>query len=152
MTITEQNFSKSVETRSVTWNPFTLLGQLSETRYWAYLLIIPSLILISAVVIYPILSGISLSFHMMRLNRPDLGMDYIGLEHYRKLLEDRTFRAALTNTLIWVVGGVVSQFSLGMITALALNQSLRGVRIARSVVMLPWIMPTVIAGNIWALR
>src|SRR5688500_6156283 len=106
MTITEQNFSKSVETRSVTWNPFTLLGQLSETRYWAYLLIIPSLILISAVVIYPILSGISLSFHMMRLNRPDLGMDYIGLEHYRKLLEDRTFRAALTNTLIWVVGGV----------------------------------------------
>jgi multiple sugar transport system permease protein len=87
----------------------------------------------------------------MRLNRPDLGTGFIGLEHYVELLDDRTFKAALTNTLIWVVWGVISQFALGMITALALNQGLRGFRFARVLVMLPWVMPTVIAGNIWAL-
>jgi multiple sugar transport system permease protein len=66
-------------------------------------------------------------------------------------MSDRTFRSALTNTFFWVVGGVTSQFTLGLITALALNRALRGFRVARVLVMLPWVMPSVVAGNIWAL-
>ena len=68
-----------------TWdaiNPMRLLGELSETRYWMYLLLLPSLILILAVVLYPTLYGAQLSFREMRLNRPALGTGLVGFKHY----------------------------------------------------------------------
>jgi len=132
-------------------NPLTYLGNLSEGRRWAYLLILPSLILILAVVIYPVTSGILLSFREMRLNRPDLGTPYVGFKHYLAMLNDDVFRTALKNTLIWVVVGTTSQFLLGLITALALNRPLPGIKIARILILLPWIMPSVVAGHMWAL-
>lgn len=151
MTVTKQTLTEPVAAPRTSFNPLVWLGKLSETRYWAYFLIIPSLILITAVVIYPVLSGILLSFREYRLNRPDLGTGFIGLEHYQDLLTDRTFTGALGNTFIWVVGGVTMQFTLGLITALALNRGLRGFRVARVLVLLPWVMPSVVSGNIWAL-
>lgn len=132
------------------FNPLTLLGQLSESRGWAYFLVIPSLILVMAVVIYPVISGILMSFQELRLTRP-AGNGYIGFEHYVDLTRDRIFLRALQNTLIWVVGGVTSQFILGLITAMALNRGIYGTRLARVIVLLPWILPTVAAGHMWAL-
>ncbi|MBL8130419.1 MAG: sugar ABC transporter permease [Anaerolineae bacterium] len=129
---------------------FSLLGRLSESRGWAYFLIIPSLILIMVVVIYPVISGILMSFQELRLTRPGSN-GYIGFEHYIDLVSDRIFLRALQNTVVWVIGGVTSQFLLGLITALALNRGIFGSRLARIVVLLPWILPTVAAGHMWAL-
>ncbi len=149
--IAEKEKRKNSDLPAVSLNPFVWLGKISETRYWAYFLIIPSLVLITAVVLYPVLNGILLSFREYRLNRPDLGTGFIGLEHYQDLLTDRTFLGALSNTVYWVIGGVTMQFALGLITALALNRGLPGFRVARVLVLLPWVMPSVVAGNIWAL-
>jgi multiple sugar transport system permease protein len=115
------------------------------------LLIVPSLILILAVVIYPVASGILLSFREMRLTRPDLGTSFVGLQHYADMMSDRVFLVSLKNTLVWVVVGTTTQFALGLLTALALNRPLPGMRIARILVLLPWIMPSVVAGHMWAL-
>ncbi|MBZ0296165.1 MAG: sugar ABC transporter permease [Anaerolineae bacterium] len=136
--------------RRFSLNPLRFLGELSEGRRWAYLLIAPSLILIFIVVIYPVISGIGLSFQEMRLTRPDKN-GFIGLEHYQDLLSDKVFIKSLTNTVIWVVVGVTSQFLLGLITALALNRGGIVMKIAGVVVLLPWILPSVVAGNMWAL-
>jgi multiple sugar transport system permease protein len=57
-------------------NPVRLIGELSETRYWMYLLLLPSALLITAVVLYPTVYGFQMSFREMRLNRPDLGTTY----------------------------------------------------------------------------
>ena len=54
-------------------NPVRMIGELSETRYWMYLLLLPSALLITAVVLYPTIYGMQLSFREMRLNRPELG-------------------------------------------------------------------------------
>jgi len=151
MTVTKQTLTEPVAPPRTSFNPLVLLGRLSETRYWAYFLIIPSLVLITAVVVYPVLSGVVISFREYRLNRPDLGTGFVGLEHYQDLLTDRTFQSALSNTIIWVIGGVTLQFALGLVTALALNRGLPGFRVARVLVLLPWVMPSVVAGNIWAL-
>ncbi len=124
---------------------------LIEGKYWAYLLLIPSLILVAAVVVYPVISGVLLSFREYRLNRPALGTPWIGLEHYRDMLDDETIRIALKNTLIWVTVGSISQFILGMITALALHRSLKGFRIAAVLVLIPWLLPSVVSANMWRL-
>jgi multiple sugar transport system permease protein len=134
----------------ISFNPLRLLGQLSEGRYWTLILIAPSLILILAMILYPVGSGIAMSFQKLQLNRPDR-TGFIGLANYLALLKDPIFLQALGNTLVWVVNGIGSQFALGLITALALNRTLRGMKIARVLVVVPWILPTVVAGNMWAL-
>jgi multiple sugar transport system permease protein len=133
------------------FNPFALPGLLSERRHWAYILIAPSLILVLIIVIYPVVSGVFLSFREMRLNRPNLGTGFVGFRHYIELLSDTVFLQALMNTVIWVVAGALTQFALGLVAALALHRPIRGMRIARVLILLPWLLPTVVAGNMWAL-
>jgi multiple sugar transport system permease protein len=151
MSTTEQVRSEPLQRSRLSFSPLEFLGNLSEGRQWAYILILPSLLLILAVVIYPVASGIILSFHEMRLTRPDLGTPFVGLKHYAAMMNDSVFRVALFNTIVWVVLGVTSQFVLGLITALALNRSLPGMKLARILILLPWIMPSVVAGHMWAL-
>jgi multiple sugar transport system permease protein len=133
---------------------FSRLGNLadfSERRGWAYFLLIPSILMVGAVVVYPVASGILLSFRQMQINRPRLGEPWVGLDQYRRLWEDDVFRTAAGNTVYWVVGGAASQFLLGLIAALALNRSLPGFRVARVLILLPWLLPSVVAGHMWAL-
>lgn len=131
--------------------PLERLLLLSEGRFWAYLLIVPSLILVFAVVVYPVGSGILLSFREMRLTRPQLGTPFVGLRHYADLIADPVVRTAAVNTLVWVVIGAASQFVLGLVAALALDRPLPGIRAARVLVLLPWLMPSVVSAHMWAL-
>lgn len=127
------------------------LVAITEGRYWAYLLIAPSLILVGAVVVYPVIDGILLSFREYRLNRPALGTPWIGLEHYRTLANDPIIRTALGNTVVWVTVGALSQFLLGLIAALALHRPIPGMPIARVLVLIPWLLPSVVSSNMWRL-
>lgn len=127
------------------------LASLSDGRAWPWLLLLPSLLLVFAVIIYPTLTGIDLSFRQMRLNRPDLGTGYVGLRHYLALLDDPVFWVSLQNTVIWVVATVLLELLLGMIIALVLDMDLPGFRAVTVIVLLPWFLPIVVAGNIWAL-
>ncbi len=122
---------------------------LTEGPYWAYALIAPSLMLVGAVVLYPVIDGILLSFRDYRLNRPALGMPWIGTDHYRRMLQDPIVHRALKNTVVWVVIGALSQFVLGLVAALALNRSLPGMRAARVLVLIPWLLPSVVSANMW---
>ena len=115
----------------------SLLLGLTEGRLWAYLLLAPAMILVLAVVIYPVGSGILMSFREMRLVRPDLGTPFVGLRHYFEMLDDPIFWVALRNTAVWVGFGLLGQFGLGLITAWALNRSVVGVRLARVLLLLP---------------
>ncbi|OWJ68886.1 carbohydrate ABC transporter permease [Inquilinus limosus] len=127
------------------------LGRLSESRRWAYYLLLPSLVLILAVVLYPTLWGMVLSVREMRLNRVDLGTGFVGLKHYLALVGDPVFWLSLQNTVIWVAGAAAGELLLGLLTALVLNTSLPGFRVLGILVLLPWFLPNVVAGHMWAL-
>ncbi len=131
---------------------FGWLGEVSEGRYWAYLLLFPSFLLVTAVVIYPVISGIWLSFHQFNIMRINQGMRFVGLEQYASLLREPDFWVIARNTAVWVFFGSISQFTLGLIVALALNRkNLRWSPIARVLILLPWVIPSVVAGHMWAL-
>src|SRR5580692_6524460 len=134
--------------------PRTLLARiagLSDGRAWPWLLLLPSLVLVFTIIIYPTISGIDFSFRQMRLNRMDLGTGYVGLRHYGELLDDPVFWLSLKNTAIWVIVTALLELALGMAAALALDLELPGFRAISVIVLLPWFMPLVVAGNIWAL-
>ncbi len=127
------------------------LGNFSETRFWAYYLLAPSLIVILAVILYPTLWGIGLSFREMRLNRLDLGTGFVGLKHYYAMAADPVFWLALRNTVVWTVGAIAGELALGLSVALLLNKELPGFRVASVLILLPWFLPNVVAGHMWAL-
>lgn len=132
-------------------NPFRLLGELSETRYWMYLLLVPSAALLIAVVLYPTVYGFDLSIRQMRLTRPDLGTDYVGLLHYKRILTDSIFWKSLYNTLIWVTFSIGIEFLLGLLAALALHRNLPGTKVFAVMILLPFFLPNVVAGHMWSL-
>jgi multiple sugar transport system permease protein len=127
------------------------IAGLSDSRAWPWLLLAPSLLLVFAVIIYPTLSGIDLSFRQMRLNRMDLGTGYVGLRHYVELLDDPVFWISLQNTAVWVIGTVLLELGCGLVIAVALDYELPGFRLMSVIILLPWFLPLVVAGNLWAL-
>lgn len=136
---------------SSAWNPGRWLGELSETRYWMYLLLLPSAVLILAVVVYPTLYGFQLSFREMRLTRPDLGTGFVGFKHYARMWSDPVFWIALKNTAIWCTASIMLEFLLGLCAALALNRNLRGTSVFAVLILLPYFLPNVVAGHMWSL-
>lgn len=134
-----------------TINPVRLLGELSETRFWMYLLLLPSALLIMGVVLYPTLYGMQLSFHEMRLNRPDLGTDWVLFKHYQRMLADPIFWVSLRNTAVWVTASISLEFLVGLLAALALNRNLPGTKVLAVLILLPYFLPNVVAGHMWAL-
>jgi multiple sugar transport system permease protein len=127
------------------------LEDLSESRRWAYVLLLPSLLFVGAVALYPVASGVWLSFQRYNLLRA-AAPSFVGLAQYADLSTDPVFWTAARNTVVWVVVGAGSQFVLGLVTALALNRPrLRVGPLLRVGLLLPWLMPTVVAGHMWSL-
>jgi len=131
--------------------PVRWIGELSETRYWIYLLLLPSLLLILAIVLYPTVFGMQLSLREMRLNRPALGTGFVGFKHYVRMWTDPVFWIALSNTAVWTTSAVVLEFLLGLVAALSLNRNLPGTKILGVLILLPYFLPNVVAGHMWSL-
>lgn len=132
-------------------NPVRLLGELSETRYWMYLLLLPSALLITAIVLFPTVYGFQLSFTEMRLNRMQGNGVFVGLKHYQRMIADPVFWLSLRNTAVWVTFSIIIEFVVGLIAALALNRNLPGTKVFAVLILVPYFLPNVVAGNMWGL-
>jgi multiple sugar transport system permease protein len=131
-------------------HPFSSLGEISETRYWVYLLLLPSLLLLFLVVAYPTIYGFVISVREMRLTRPGLN-GWVGIKHYVAMMSDRVFWISLKNTAIWVIAAVTIEMTLGFVAAVALNRNLPGTKLFGVLILLPYFLPNVVAGHMWAL-
>ena len=115
----------------------------------AYLYSAPALILIVAVMLVPLVLGISYAFRDIQLLKPFSG-GFIGLEHFRELAKDKAFYGALQNTLWWTGASVFLQFLFGLILALLLDKPFWGRGVIQALVFLPWAVPTFLTGLNWA--
>lgn len=114
-----------------------------------YLYSAPALILIVAVMLVPLVVGISYAFRDIQLLKPFSG-GFVGLDHFRALGQDAAFFGALKNTLWWTGASVFFQFTFGLILALLLDKPFAGRGLVQALVFLPWAMPSFLAGLNWA--
>lgn len=122
--------------------------RLSNSQF-SLLLLAPALLLLVLTVVYPLVRGISLSFQAYSLVDPS-GNRFIGLDNYRTLLGSEVYRNVWATTLVFVVASVIGQFLLGFLTALVLNnQDLWRPGLFRGLLLVPWIIPTVVASLLW---
>jgi multiple sugar transport system permease protein len=112
-----------------------------------YLLLLPLLLLIALVIVYPLLYEIDLSLRREVLYIPQT--PFVGVDNYAHILTSSTFWAVVRTTLVWTIGCMVFQFVLGLGLALVFNRGLPGSGFFRALFLAPWVMPGVVVGIIW---
>jgi multiple sugar transport system permease protein len=127
----------------------SLLDTRLERQYAALglLLLAPTLLAFLAVIVYPLVSAIYLS--LFSIYTPTLQGRFVGLANYRQLLETPEFWLSLRNNIVWTVGTLALQIVLGVLMALMLHQSLVFRALARSLVLFPYFVSTVVAVLVW---
>jgi multiple sugar transport system permease protein len=125
--------------------PKTLL----EKRYamLGVMLIAPTVIVFGSVIVYPLLSAIYLSF--FNIFTPTLEGGFVGVANYVELLQTGAFWNALGNTLIWTIGTLTLQVVFGVGMALVLHQNIWFRSLARSLILFPYFISTVVAVLVW---
>jgi multiple sugar transport system permease protein len=107
------------------------------------LFVLPALIVLALLTLYPVAyTGL--------LSVTDEQGRYVGLENVRAVAAARPTAMAVRNTAYYVGVSIVFQVALGTLTGILLNQSFRGRAAVRSIVLIPWIVPGIVAATTWA--
>ncbi len=120
-----------------------------ERRYamLGVILIAPTILVFCAVIVYPLFSAIYLS--LFQIFTPTLQGSFVGLENYTRLFQRAEFWISLRNTLVWTAGTLTLQILLGVAMALVLHQNLWFRSLARSLILFPYFVSTVVAVLVW---
>src|ERR671911_1237372 len=116
----------------------------AQRRYLTFLVLVaPIVILRLYTAAYPVAQTAYLSLTNSSLLSGT--SEFIGLENYRALANDVTLISAVRFTLIFVLGSTLLQLVIGLLVALLLNARFRGRGFARSINLIPWAIPPIVA-------
>ena len=111
------------------------------------LLILPGLAIFLAIILYPFINSVLMSFTDRSMLRPD--STFVGIDNYIKIITGPYFLNLIKNTIIFVFFATLIPFVLGFIWAIVLNQKFRGSEFLRGVTLVNWIIPGTCIGFLW---
>lgn len=114
-----------------------------------YFLVLPTVLMIGAFLLYPMIYNVVLSFFnysLASVNRP-----FVGFANYAKMLKETRMWQAVGRTAIWTGTNLVISILIGVGAAFLLYSNFKGSSILKSFVLIPWILPSVITGYIFSL-
>ena len=116
--------------------------------FTAWALVLPSALVIAAVILYPILRTLVLSFYDFNLTRPNQ-IDFVGLGNYIHFLTDAMFWQTIKRTVYFTFVSVGIELVLGIGLAVMINAHPPGWRFLRFSLIIPWAVPTIVNGAMW---
>jgi multiple sugar transport system permease protein len=126
-----------------------ILGELTDGRLFAWVMLAPALVLLAVVLGMPLLSGVWLSFQHWVLTRPADQEAFVGLDNYARMIGDPDFWDAIWRSFFYTAGVVLGSLALGMGAAILTKAAFRGRWLARTMFVLPWAIPGVAAALVW---
>lgn len=115
---------------------------LNDRNVLGWLFMAPAAIILIVFLTYPLGLGVWLGFSDATIGRDG---QWIGFENYTFLAGEPLTQMALLNTIMYTVVACIFKFILGLWLAVLLNQKLRFLMVYRSVILLPWIVPTALS-------
>jgi ABC-type sugar transport system permease subunit len=109
---------------------------------------LPAAILLGLVVVYPILRTTILSLFHLKL-ATQFRPEFAGPENFVRLLFDSRFHDSLKVTGVFTAVSVALEFGIGLLLALAANALIRGKSLVRTILLVPWTLPTAIIAVLW---
>lgn len=120
-----------------------------QEKLTGWVMLIPALLILGLVFIYPIVRAFWLSWFTENLGT-QLQPVFAGLSNYQRMLGDGRFWQSLSNTATFTVISVLLELLLGLGVALVLNKSFWGRGAVRTAAIIPWALPTAVMGLAWA--
>ena len=118
-------------------------------RSIAWLFIAPTIVLLLAINIFPLIWTIRLSFTNYRANRPNAPLLSVGTDHYQSILSDPDIWAAMQATAHFVVWTIVLQTLLGFALAYLIDRKFRGHALWTTIILIPMMLSPAVVGNFW---
>lgn len=124
------------------------LSLYAERVRFAWILLLPMLLVVALVAVYPLLQTIGYSFTDARMASPR-PVHFVGLGNYLELVTDRRFQSSLRITLLFTLVTIGFEFALGLAVALIINSRFKGRGLLRAAMLVPWAIPTAVSAQMW---
>jgi len=118
----------------------------SREELGGMLLLLPTVLMLLGLVLYPFFYAIWLAFTDKTVGSPG---QFVGLKNFQYVIAWPQFSTALVNTAVFTGCAIALKFVLGMTAALVLNQTIRGRNFFRAFLLLPWAMPAFVVYLVW---
>ncbi len=105
----------------------------------------PSFAFMALIALFPVFYAIVISLYDIR----GFSQEFIGADNYVRVITDSGFLDAVWNTLVFTVASVSLEFLIGMAFALIMHQVFIGRGLTRAVILIPWVIPTAVAAQVW---
>ena len=137
---------------SGTRKKFNIHSRGTQDRLFCFILLLPAIILCITFIIIPIIDSVWMSFTDYKIANLTQGIPgkWNNFANYTRLWDSGKLQSAAGITIFFVFVTVLLTFIVSMTLALILNTKIVGARFLRSIMMIPWVIPTVIAGLLWA--
>ncbi len=118
-------------------------------RAIAWLFIAPTILLLLAINIFPLIWTIYLSFTNYRANRPGRAIDWVGTRNYERLLGSEDVWEYLQATAHFVSWTMIIQVVLGLGLALLINKNFKGAGFWTTIILIPMMLSPAVVGTFW---
>jgi len=121
--------------------------QRGET-FFALALLVPAIIVVFGVVLYPVVRTFIISLYDVDSPMPG-SYPFVGISNYTRVFHNSAFYPVLGQTLYFTFMSTLLELTFGIAVAMLLNAPLRARWLWRSIVVLPWALPTIVNGALW---
>jgi multiple sugar transport system permease protein len=143
-----ENSTNSLNKESISAPLNNLLSRSTRKRYLLFIsLILPAFLLRLVTAAYPILQTIYLGFTNLSILKGT--NDFVGLKNYMAMQTNIGVQGAASFTIIFIIATTFLDLLFGMMIALLLNSSFHGRTFARTINLIPWAIPTIVAGYVF---
>lgn len=118
-------------------------------RSIAWLFVAPTIFLLLAVNIFPLIWTIRLSFTDFRVNRPNRDVEWVGLRNYERILTDPDIWATMQATAHFLFWTIVFQVLIGFFLAFLINKKFKGNDLWTTIIVFPMMLSPAVVGNFW---
>ena len=121
---------------------------LRAPRRFIAMLVLPAMVVMVGVVLFPLLYNFWLAFRNMSLYH-FTDHRFVGLDQFKELLSQSIFYEMLGKSLVWTSLNVIFHVGIGLFLAMVLTGPVRGRALYRTILILPWAMPQYISALTW---
>ena len=117
-------------------------------RIYPYISVSIPFLVIALFTIYPVLYAVRISFYQYILTKPK-SHPFVGFKNFLEVIDSYYFRTSLTNTALYALATVLGVTVFGLIVGLLLNSKVKTANLLKIIILLPWAIPSVVAGLMW---
>lgn len=118
-------------------------------RTIAWIFVAPTIFLLLAVNIFPLIWTIRLSFTDFRVNRPNNDVEWVGLRNYERILSDPDVWNTMQATAHFLIWTIALQVLIGFTLAYLINKKFRGNDMWTTIIVFPMMLSPAVVGNFW---